>query len=149
MRCRISTSQNQVLPIPLKIEDLAAREVQLHFYSFWIMKNKIYIVWCTFHANPITSERFIANFESASIPVLCNIFVLGSWRFEKFDLRPLLQTVWCSVTVQCKNDLRSNFSNLQLHMGAKMFKICNKSLICYRICIKCAPNDVELFFCII
>ena len=44
------------------------------------MRKIFYIVWCTFDGNPLTNERFIANFK----PVLCNIVVLGGARFENF-----------------------------------------------------------------
>ena len=49
------------------IEDLQQERYSTIFYNFQVMtwnirKRKFYIVWCTFHANPITNERFIANF---------------------------------------------------------------------------------------
>ena len=49
------------------------------FDSFLVMTFNISKKYSTsFGANPITNERFIANFEPIPISVACNIFFCGS-----------------------------------------------------------------------
>ena len=61
--------RNQVEPRIIQLCSSILTVFEL-WHAIYVMK--IYIVWCTFHPNPITDERLIANFELALITVLCN-----------------------------------------------------------------------------